>query len=234
MSKNLVRKIIATVFFILSVFFMWKIFGLTSENQLDNGILINFGALFLSNLFLFVLIYTFQTEIVYEKEKKTIKQPVKEDVEEKISKTEHKIKNVISELNDVKNEIFPETFLKVFAKEFHIVQAVVYVKNKDKYISKATYAFYGENKIKEFSEGQGITGQTALNKKIKIINDIPEGYINVVSGLGASSPKYLLLIPFTANNETIAVAEFASFDAFPDDFEKYHSEFNRLTEKFKI
>jgi len=236
MSKNLVRKVISTLFFILSVYFIWQLFIANSDNQDNNKMIINFGALFLSNLFLFVLTYTFQTETIYKKEKKTIIQKEKENIEEdKKSDTELKIKNIISNINnDIKREEFPENFLKTFAKEFYIVQGVVYVKNGDKFSSAATYAFYGENKMKEFSLGQGITGQTAMNKKIKQITDIPEGYINVVSGLGASSPKYLLLIPFVVNNETTAVAEFASFDAFPDDFETFHTLLNNaFAEKFE-
>ena len=237
MSKNLVRKIISTLFFVLSVYFIWQLFIANSDNQENNKIIINFGALFLSNLFLFVLTYTFQTETIYREEKKMTIQKEKDNIEEKKkSNTELKIKNIISNINyNIKREEFSEIFLKAFAKEFQIVQGVVYVKNGDKFSSAATYAFYGENKIKEFSLGQGITGQTAMNKKIKKITDISEGYINVVSGLGASSSKYLLLIPFVANNETTAVAEFASFDIFPDDFESFHSLLNNtFAKKFKL
>ena len=235
MSKNLVRKIIATLFFILSVFFIWQLYSEYPEIQSNNKMIIRFGALFLSILFLFVLIYTFQTEVIYEKEKKSVKEKEKDeskDTEIKIGQTERKIKNIISDSDgNLKGQSFSEFFLKAFAKEFHIVQGVVYVKTGDKFSSAATYAFYGENKMKEFSLGQGITGQTAMNKKIKQITDIPEGYINVVSGLGASSPKYLLLIPFVVNGETTAVVEFASFDAFPDDFEIFHSLLNNAFAK---
>ena len=230
MSKNLVRKIVATVFFILSVFLIWQLFIVNPEYQNNNKMTIKLGALFLSNLFLFVLTYTFQTEKIIEKEKKIVKQKEKnfDDIEEeKVSDTELKIKRIISDSENVSSDKnFYEELLKIFSKEFYIVQGLFYVKGKDKFKMSASYAIYGNKKINEFSEGQGIPGQVAKDMKIKIITDIPEDYINVVSGLGTCSPQNLLFIPIVSANETIALIEVTAFDKFPNDLELYYSELN--------
>ncbi len=237
MSKNIVRKIVSAVLFILSLFFIRLIFLETSGSLEENKIFIYFGGLFLSVLFLFVLTFTFQTEKIYIKKQGTTKE--KEDIEltikKDINETETKINNIISELEKpLKDQKFSELILKAFAKEFYIVQGLVYVKDKDKFKVNATYAMYNRNKIHDFSEGEGISGQVAKSKKIKQINDIPEDYIRVVSGLGAGSPKSLLFIPVLSENQTVAVIEVAAFDKFPDDFEQFHDKLNKLlAEKLK-
>ncbi len=238
MSKNLVRKIIATVFFILSLFLIWQLFTVNPEYQNNTEMTIRFGALFLSNLFLFVLTYTFQTEKIIEKEKGIVLQKEKhfDDIEEeKTGDTELKINRIISNVKNVSSDKnFFEELLKIFSKEFYIVQGLIYVKGKDKFKMTASYAIYGNKKINEFSEGQGIPGQVAKDMKIKIITDIPEDYINVVSGLGACSPQNLLFIPIVSGNETIALIEATAFDKFPENLELYYNELNSaLVKKIK-
>ena len=238
MSKNIVRKIVSAALFILSIFFIWLIFSETSGSLGENKSFIYFGALFFSNLFLFVLTFTFQTEKIYIKTKYVNEEKDKESEKsnEKIrSETELKINNIISELErPQKDRKFSELILKAFAKEFYIVQGLVYVKDKNKFKVSATYAMYNNNKIHDFSEGEGISGQVAKSKKIKQISDIPDEYLQVVSGLGASSPKSLLFIPILSGNETVAVIEVAAFDKFPYDLEQFHSKLNiLLAEKLK-
>ncbi|MCF6183213.1 MAG: GAF domain-containing protein [Bacteroidales bacterium] len=237
MSKNIVRKIVSTVLFISSLFFIRLIFPETSGSLDENKIFIYFGGLFLSVLLLFVFTFKFQTEKIYIKKQGTAKE--KEDIEltikKDINETETKINNIISELERPRpDKKFSELILKAFAKEFYIVQGLVYVKDKDKFKVNATYAMYNSNKIHDFSEGEGISGQVAKNKKIKQISDIPEDYIKVVSGLGAGSPKSLLFIPILSGNETVAIIEVAAFDKFPDDFVQFHDKLNKLlAEKLK-
>ncbi len=236
MAKNLVRKITATLLFILSVFFIWQLFSADPENRNNNVILIRYGALFLSVLFLYALTYTLQTGEIPDKEKKNVKKENEKEKmpEEEKSKTAEKIKEIV---DDLRMLMYPENFsvdfMKRFAKEFFLVQAVMYVKNNDKYKVSAKYAVYPGMKFDEFSEGQGITGQVAKNKKIKILSDIPDDYVQAVSGLGAATPSNIIFIPFIKDNETVAVLEAAAFESFPEDLPQYHSELNKLAEKFK-
>ena len=70
------------------------------------------------------------------------------------------------------------------------------------------------------------------NKEIQLITDIAEGYLTVISGLGSSSPSNLLIIPFVFNNETIAIAELAAFEDFPENIKEIYDKINDpLSEK---
>ncbi len=235
MSKNLIRKIISSILFIIIIFFIYRILISTDFNFEDKKMMINVGGFIFAVFFLFLLTFTFQTEMVY-KEKNIYSDEEEEIQTETIneSKTGERIKKLTEDLRYTK---FPENFaddvLKAFAKEFYFVQGMLYVKENDKYKLKAAYAGYPGKKPEEFMEGEGITGQAVKNKKISIITDIPEGYINVVSGLGAGSPSELILIPFVKDNETVAVLEAAAFEKFPEDIVQYHSEINKLSEKLK-
>jgi PAS domain S-box-containing protein len=53
------------------------------------------------------------------------------------------------------------------------------------------------------------------------IDNVPEGYMTVLSGLGSSSPRHLIIFPFLFENETVAVAELASFRRFTEREEKF-------------
>mgnify|MGYP001824916615 CR=1 FL=1 len=51
------------------------------------------------------------------------------------------------------------------------------------------------------------------------ITSIPEGYLQVESGLGSSSPDNLLIIPLLLNKETIGIIELASFHSLDGETE---------------
>ena len=77
---------------------------------------------------------------------------------------------------------------------------------------KASYALaLAESQTLEFEFGEGLVGQTALEKKTILIDDIPDGYIKIVSGLGASTPTHLLIVPIIYKDELHSVVEIASF-----------------------
>ena len=77
---------------------------------------------------------------------------------------------------------------------------------------KASYALVlGESQTITFEFGEGLVGQAALEKKSLIIDDIPEGYVKIVSGLGNATPTHLLVVPVMNGNELYGVVEIASF-----------------------
>ena len=71
-----------------------------------------------------------------------------------------------------------------------------------------------ENNAVSFNFGEGLVGQSASMKKTMYIDDIPEGYIKIVSGLGSSSPRFLSIIPLVHSDEILGVMELASFKNF--------------------
>jgi len=81
---------------------------------------------------------------------------------------------------------------------------------------------------KKFKTGESLPGQVAKNKTILNISNIPENYINIFSGLGKSSPKYMLFIPILYNNKTIGVIELASFKSFNKNTEQIFTELSGI------
>ncbi len=64
--------------------------------------------------------------------------------------------------------------------------------------------------------GEGLIGQIALEKETLVMTEIPEGYLNITSGLGISSPSSLLIVPLKSNEEVVGLIEMASFKEFDD------------------
>ncbi len=65
-----------------------------------------------------------------------------------------------------------------------------------------------------FNFGEGLVGQSASMKKSMYIDDIPEGYVKIVSGLGSASPQFLSIIPLLHGEDIVGVIEVASFKNF--------------------
>jgi hypothetical protein len=133
-------------------------------------------------------------------------------------------------------ELFTEKILANIAKVSGLVQGVFYIKDKStgQFNVKGKYAYYSNNLPQPFFEGETLTGQVAKDKKIIQINNIPEEYFVVVSGLGKSSPGNLLIIPVIEKDETIAVIELATFMAYDEEFEKLFEKLSVLLGKIII
>jgi signal transduction histidine kinase/CheY-like chemotaxis protein len=67
----------------------------------------------------------------------------------------------------------------------------------------------GERRI--FSPGDGLVGQAAVDKRIMFVDDVPERYLDVRSGLGAAPPVSLILVPTIAEGSVNGVVELGFF-----------------------
>ncbi|MEJ2882884.1 hybrid sensor histidine kinase/response regulator [Pedobacter sp. GR22-6] len=63
----------------------------------------------------------------------------------------------------------------------------------------------------QYEYGEGLIGQTAAEKKIKLLTNIPKDYLKISSGLGDVVPSHLFLIPILFQNQTLAVLEFGLY-----------------------
>lgn len=86
----------------------------------------------------------------------------------------------------------------------------------------ALYAFnirkYEEKSVKP---GEGLVGQTFLEKKTTYLLEIPNEYITITSGLGGANPKAILIVPLMVNAEIHGIIELASFS----EYKNYEIEF---------
>ncbi|WP_428911870.1 response regulator [Niallia sp. Krafla_26] len=81
----------------------------------------------------------------------------------------------------------------------------------------AAYAFSrNDNRFETFQLGEGLVGQCALEQKPILLNDVPNDYLKIRSGVGESTPTNSMIFPILYEGETLAVVEIASFDIFRD------------------
>lgn len=69
--------------------------------------------------------------------------------------------------------------------------------------------------------GEGLVGQCFQEGETIYINDVPDDYIRIVSGLGTANPRAILLVPMKYNEKIEGVIEVATFN----DFAPYQIEF---------
>jgi signal transduction histidine kinase/DNA-binding response OmpR family regulator/putative methionine-R-sulfoxide reductase with GAF domain len=65
--------------------------------------------------------------------------------------------------------------------------------------------------------GEGLTGQCMKDAKQIIMQDVPEGYLKIRSGLGETAPKAHLIQPILHDDEVIGVIELASLSVFDSE-----------------
>jgi len=98
--------------------------------------------------------------------------------------------------------------------EASVGAAFITIKIEDKrYIEfVAGYAYHlPDSQLLRFEFGEGLSGQVAKSGKAVCINDVPQGYIIVMSGLGKASPKYMMVLPVISGESVLGVIEIASF-----------------------
>ncbi len=116
---------------------------------------------------------------------------------------------------DEKHIIF-NRLLSLVCKQLEASQAAAYeVKWEEEYrviemfASFAHHTAEGTSVVYRF--GEGLAGQVAKEGKRLQVSSVPEGYIQIVSGLGKATPTHLLIIPVKADEEVVGVVEIASF-----------------------
>ncbi|MGZ5578175.1 MAG: response regulator [Methylobacter sp.] len=65
-----------------------------------------------------------------------------------------------------------------------------------------------------FKLGESLVGQAALERTSIILTEVPDDYTRIVSGIGETSPRTLLVAPVLSKGKVLAVVEIGSFTAF--------------------
>ena len=126
-----------------------------------------------------------------------------------------------------------EKSLHSIAKELEAGQGALYlpreVDGKRRIVLESGYALgLGESAEISFEFGEGLLGQAATTGNTLFVDDIPEGYVKIVSGLGSAYPKFLLIVPIKKNGTVDGVIELASFTRISEDQKKFVEEAGKL------
>jgi two-component system chemotaxis sensor kinase CheA len=128
---------------------------------------------------------------------------------------ESKINSIIPKGNFKNIDALLEKYLKNLANEIGVVQGIIYIKNEktNDYKFAVGFALTSDKKIPGFKAGETLPGQVAITHEICYINEIPDKYFEVESGLGKAAPKQLVFAPVVLNDKVLAILELAFFKA---------------------
>lgn len=158
----------------------------------------------------------------------------KKNGEDSLPETESFIDDLLKQGNhEEAPEHLMERFLSTVVNKYEAVQGIVYLRDKgsDTFCCVTSYALYSDKLPEPFEAGVTLTGQVAKNQEILNIDNIPDGYMTVLSGLGSSYPRHLLIVPFVHQGETVGVTEIASFRPFTGEDEQFFSKAGKILGK---
>lgn len=166
-----------------------------------------------------------------EKEAK-VKDPPKESTKQlHIKETlDDAVKEIWISAKDLNQaELRDQQLLSSLCMKIEASQGLLYKVKREKRksfveLSSAFALSIPREEIAAYDLGEGLIGQVAKTGKKMSIEDIPEGYIKITSGLGAASPKNLVIIPIITRKKVIAVVEVASFRSISSFDEKLIAE----------
>ncbi|MCK4920057.1 MAG: GAF domain-containing protein, partial [Bacteroidales bacterium] len=118
------------------------------------------------------------------------------------------------EENDL--QILCDTVLSTLVKYMGANQGMIFLlikEKKDTYLElTSAYAWEKKKYIdKKIQLGEGLIGQTAIERETIYLTDVPNEFINITSGLGDANPRSIIIIPFIFNGEQFGVMEMAFF-----------------------
>lgn len=106
-----------------------------------------------------------------------------------------------------------QSIINDVCKQLQAGQAALYIAHESTLTFSCGYAVSTDDFMKhEYNVGEGLIGRVAKEAHSLYIDKLPEGYIIIFSGLGSSSPTYLVIIPLVHNEEVKGVLEIALFN----------------------
>jgi methyl-accepting chemotaxis protein len=227
---------LATIFILGMAVSLYTIYSLPGNLRLADGYQPEFlnaylvtALTFLTGALGLILALRYKKEVVIFRDRAIeAASAKKQDADQ--SKTTISLEGVIASVEQAKNEKeILETGLHSICKQLEAGQGALYTATEkdDKRIVEleSGYALnIGETTTISYEFGEGLIGQAAAGGQSLYIDDVPEGYIKIVSGLGSSSPKYLLVVPMKHNGQVLGVMEIASFTNITEDQRKFSEE----------
>ncbi|MFO8021242.1 MAG: GAF domain-containing protein, partial [Perlabentimonas sp.] len=137
-----------------------------------------------------------------------------------------KFGELLRQNNDSMDEL-SKSIIKELVQTLDVNQGGLFLLNNDDkdnpfFELAAAYAYNRyKYKQKKVLLGEGLIGACAVEKKTIYLTEIPEGYIEITSGLGKSNPNAILIVPLIIEEKVLGVVELASFN----EIESYQIEF---------
>jgi transcriptional regulator with GAF, ATPase, and Fis domain len=170
-------------------------------------------------------------EIVYvnqnlkAEEESAVLQEVKAEDKFDYDRMRSDIDNILLSENEDTNKI--EKILSVICNGFEAGQGITYRSegevNNLKLKACATYAYASIEKT-VYEVGDGMVGLAVKEDRRIDVDNVPDGYINILSGLGKTSPKRLMILPVKNCEKIVGVLELAFFKPLNNKADKFLQE----------
>lgn len=111
-----------------------------------------------------------------------------------------------------------DKFIAELVKYMNALQGVLFLSqegSEDKLDLMAAFAFDRKRFLqKTLKKGEGLIGTCAIEQKTIVLDDVPEEYVAIRSGLGDTPPSNVLLLPVMNEDVLVGVVELASLNSF--------------------
>jgi len=137
---------------------------------------------------------------------------------EGISKFGDLIRNHQNDIHELSDNLISELVTYVNAK-----QGGIFILNdsseNNKYLELTGCYAYERKKYldKKIKVGEGLIGQCFLEEEHIYLQNVPQDYMKITSGLGETNPNSLLLVPLKSDSKVIGVIEIASLNEFKNE-----------------
>ena len=224
--------ILTTLFIIggaISAYFLYRLpqavnvpYGYESEFFI---VYISVGLTFLLGILVLTQAMSYKQELIVYRDKSIEQTKAEQEASEQ--KNTISIEVVTQALKNLKNpKQILEKGLEAICKELDAGQGAAYAiktEGDSRFVELiAGFAFsVNESTSQRYQFGEGLVGQAAANGQLLYLDEIPEGYIKIISGLGSASPRYLIIVPVKKESQTTGILEIASFTPFTEDKRKF-------------
>lgn len=136
-----------------------------------------------------------------------------------------KFNDILRESSETINSL-ASTSLKNIVKFFNAAQGGFFIlkdEDENKYLELTSSFAYDRMKSlnKTIPVGEGLVGMCALEGNTIWINNVPDDYMDIESGLGEAPPTNILIVPLKNDNNILGVIEIASFTEFKQNEVKF-------------
>jgi signal transduction histidine kinase/DNA-binding response OmpR family regulator len=124
----------------------------------------------------------------------------------------------ISQINDSLRgdkgiAVMGQDALNVLVPYLECESGLFYAANETYLRFEAGYAVSDLSAVpKELSFGETLIGQAAVQKKPLLLENVPDSFLQIRSGLGASQPRHVLVMPLSADDVVEGVLELSSLN----------------------
>jgi len=234
---------LATIFILGMAVSLFAIYSLPGSLRLSDGyqpeflnVYLIIASTFLVGAFGLVLALRHKKEVIIFRDR-ALEAAVAAQQEADQNKSTISLQGVITGLEQAKgHKAILAAGLNTICKQIEAGQGAIYTtsEKEGKRIVElqSGYALnIGESTTISYEFGEGIIGQAAVSGKSLYVDDVPEGYVKIVSGLGSASPKFLLIVPIVQEGQVLGVLEIASFTDISTDQRKFSEESAQLIAK---